>query len=82
MRGVIVTPFKKKDCKRKAEKYDFWGLTSKVGGFGGKVRLVGHFEILAQDNFFEQSPFIRTIFLEILSYWTDLSVDFSIIENL
>ena len=48
----MVTPFKKKDCKRKAEKYDFWGLTSKVGGFGGKVRLVGHFEILAQDNFF------------------------------
>ena len=38
-------------CK-KAEKYDFWGFKSKMGVSREKVRLVGQFEILAQDNFF------------------------------
>ena len=40
-----------------------------------KVRLAGQLEILAQDNFFfEQSPSSRTIYFEILSYWTDSGV--------
>ena len=31
---------------------------------GGKVGLVGQFEIFAQDNFFRASPSSRTIFFE------------------
>ena len=42
---------------------------------GGKVRLVGQFEILAQDNFFRAKSVQQDNFLEILSYWTDLSVE-------
>ena len=38
-------------CK-KAEKYDFCGFRSKMSVSREKVRLVGQFEILAQDNFF------------------------------
>ena len=38
-------------CK-KAEKYDFCGFRSKMSVSRKKVRLVGQFEILAQDNFF------------------------------
>jgi len=37
---------------KKAEKYDFLGVRSKKGFSMEKVRLVGQFEILAQDNFF------------------------------
>ena len=48
---------------KKAEKYDFCGFRSKMSVSREKVRLVGQFEILAQDNFFsEQSPSSRTIF--------------------
>ena len=45
-----------------------------MGVSGEKVRLVGQFEILAQDNFFEQNPSSRTIYFEIMSYWTDSGV--------
>ena len=40
-----------------------------------KVRLVGQFEILAQDNLFSSKvPLVGQFFFEILSHWTDSSV--------
>ena len=40
-----------------------------------KVRLVGQFEILAQDNLFSSKVrLVGQFFFEILSYWTDSSV--------
>ena len=42
---------------------------------GGKVRLVGQFEILAPGQFFSSKVRLVGHFLEILSYWTDLSVE-------
>ena len=47
-----------------------------MGVSGGKVRLVGQFEILAQDNFLELSPSSRTFCFKIMSYWTDSSVNY------
>ena len=44
-----------------------------MGVFREKVRLVGQFGILAQDNFFP-SRFVGQFFFEKLSYWTDSSV--------
>ena len=37
---------------KKSRKYEIWDFRSKMGVSGEKVRLVGQFEILAQDNFF------------------------------
>ena len=45
---------------QKSRKYDFWGFRCKMGVSGEKVRLVGQFEILAQDNFLRSCPTGRT----------------------
>ena len=67
-KSVVREPSNRSTKKRinnfskKSKKYDFRNFRSKMGVSGGKVRLVGQFEILAQDNFFEQSPSSRPIF--------------------
>ena len=62
-------------ARKKTEEYDFWGFRSKMEVSRAKVRLVGQFEILAQDNFFPSKVrLVGQFFFEKLSYWTDSSV--------
>ena len=52
-----------------------WVLRSKMSVSWEKVRPVGQFEILAQDNLFlSKVRLVGQFFFEILSYWTDSSV--------